>query len=54
MCLAYVMLTYGAVLLTALVPWDAEFMGVADKTVRRRIKEHGGFWVDEGTVGRKA
>lgn len=32
----------------------AEFMGVADKTVRRRIKEHGGFWVDEGTVGRKA
>lgn len=32
----------------------AEFMGVAEKTVRRRIKEHGGFWVEDGTVGRKA
>lgn len=31
----------------------AEYMGISDKTVRRRIKEHGGFWVDEGKVGRK-
>lgn len=31
----------------------AEYMGVSEKTVRRRIKEHGGFWIDEGNVGRK-
>ncbi len=31
----------------------AEYMGVAEKTARRRIKEHGGFWVDEGNVGKK-
>lgn len=31
----------------------AEYMGVSDKTVRRRIKEHGEFWINEGIVGRK-
>ena len=31
----------------------AEAMGVTEKTVRNRIKEHGGFWIDEGNVGRK-
>ncbi|MEG0259435.1 MAG: AAA family ATPase [Lysinibacillus sp.] len=31
----------------------AEFMGISDKTVRNRIKEHGGFWVTDGDVGRK-
>ncbi len=31
----------------------AEFMGISDKTVRRRIKEHGDYWVDEGDVGKK-
>lgn len=31
----------------------AEYMGVTDKTVRSRIKEHGGFWVDDGEVGKK-
>lgn len=31
----------------------AEYMGVTEKTVRNRIKEHGGFWVDEGEVGKK-
>lgn len=31
----------------------AEYMGVTEKTVRNRIKEHGDFWVDEGKVGRK-
>lgn len=31
----------------------AEYMGVSEKTVRNRIKEHGGFWIDEGNVGRK-
>lgn len=31
----------------------AEFMGVSEKTVRRRIKEHGGFRIDEGVVTRK-
>ena len=31
----------------------AESMGTTEKTVRNRIKEHGGFWIDEGNVGRK-
>lgn len=31
----------------------AEYMGVTEKTVRRRLKEHGGFWIDEGQVGKK-
>ena len=39
----------GAVTITAL----AEYMGVTEKTVRRRIKEHGGYWIDEGNVGTK-
>lgn len=39
----------GNVTLTGL----AEYMGVTEKTVRNRIKEHGGFWIDEGNVGKK-
>ncbi|HIT90584.1 MAG TPA: AAA family ATPase [Candidatus Merdenecus merdavium] len=31
----------------------AEFMGITEKTVRSRIKEHGGYWIDESTVGKK-
>jgi regulatory protein RepA len=31
----------------------AEYMGISEKTVRNRIKEHGGFWIAEGEVGRK-
>ena len=31
----------------------AEYMGVTPKTVRNRLKEHGGFWIDEGVVGEK-
>lgn len=31
----------------------AEYMGVTEKTVRNRLKEHGGFWIDEGKVGKK-
>lgn len=31
----------------------AEYMGVSDKTVRNRLKEHGDFWIDDGEVGRK-
>lgn len=31
----------------------AESMGTTEKTVRNRVKEHGGFWIDEGNVGRK-
>lgn len=30
-----------------------EYLGVSDKSVRRRIKEHGGFWIDGGSMGRK-
>lgn len=31
----------------------AEYMGVSEKTVRRRLKEHGGFWIDDGQIGKK-
>lgn len=31
----------------------AEYMGISEKTVRNRIKEHGGFWITDGEVGRK-
>lgn len=31
----------------------AEYMGISEKTVRRRLKEHGDFWIDEGTAGKK-
>ena len=31
----------------------AESMGTTEKTVRNRIKEHGGFWICDGKVGRK-
>ncbi len=31
----------------------AEGMGTTEKTIRNRIKEHGGFWIDEGYVGKK-
>lgn len=32
----------------------AEYIGVSDKTIRNHIKEHGGFWIDEGKVGKKS
>jgi regulatory protein RepA len=31
----------------------AEYMGISEKTVRNRIKEHGEFWIADGEVGRK-
>lgn len=31
----------------------AEYMGVTQKTVRNRLKEHGGYWIEEGNVGKK-
>ncbi|MEG1523972.1 MAG: AAA family ATPase [Clostridia bacterium] len=31
----------------------SEYMSVSEKTVRNRLKEHGGFWIDEGNVGKK-
>lgn len=31
----------------------SEFMGVTPKTIRNRIKNHGGFWITDGEVGRK-
>lgn len=31
----------------------AEYMGISEKTVRNRIKEHGGFLVEEGKVRKK-
>lgn len=32
----------------------AEYLGVSEKTVRRRVKQHGGFWIEDGIVGRKS
>ncbi len=31
----------------------AEYTGKSEDTIRRHLKEHGGFWVDNGMVGRK-
>lgn len=31
----------------------AEYMGVTEKTARNRIRNHGGFWIEDGEVGRK-
>lgn len=31
----------------------AEYLGVTEKTVRTRLKEHGDFWIDEGECGLK-
>jgi predicted transcriptional regulator YheO len=31
----------------------SEYMGKSEDTVRRYIKEHGGFWSDGGEVGKK-
>ena len=31
----------------------AEFMGVSEKTARRRAAEHGGFWIKNGNIGRR-
>lgn len=31
----------------------AEYMNSTEKTTRNRIKEHGGFWIDEGIIGKK-
>lgn len=32
----------------------AEYMGVSEKTARRRVQEHGGFWIEDGKIGKKA
>lgn len=31
----------------------AEYMGKSEDTIRRHIKEHGGYWVDGGFIGKK-
>ena len=31
----------------------AEYLGTTEKTVRNRLKKHGGFWIDQGEVGKK-
>ena len=31
----------------------SEYMGKSEDTVRRYLKEHGGFWVDDGIIGKK-
>lgn len=30
----------------------ATYLGVSEKTVRNRLKEHGNFWIDEGKTGK--
>lgn len=32
----------------------AEYMGVTEKTVRTRLKEHGGFYIEDGKTGKKS
>lgn len=32
----------------------SEYMGKTEMTVRRHLKEHGGFWIEDGEVGRKS
>lgn len=32
----------------------AEYLGISEKTVRRQLKEHGGFWLDDGETGFKS
>jgi hypothetical protein len=31
----------------------AEYMGKSEDTVRRYVKDHGSFWIDEGEIGKK-
>lgn len=31
----------------------ATYLGISEKTVRRNLKEHGGFWIEDGKTGRK-
>lgn len=38
---------------TATVGELAEYMGVSERTVRNRIKEHEGFWIDRNETGKK-
>ena len=37
----------------ALISDIAEYMAVSEKTVRRRLKEHGGYWIDGSYTGKK-
>jgi hypothetical protein len=30
-----------------------DYTGKSEDTVRRHLKQHGGFWIDKGEVGRK-
>jgi len=38
---------------TVTVAGLVEYTGKSEDTLRRYLKEHGGFWIDEGNVGRK-
>lgn len=48
-------MAYGACSIDGKVTLGAlsEYMGVTEKTVRNRLKEYGGFWIDDGVVGKK-
>lgn len=32
----------------------SEYLGKTEMTVRRHLKEHGGFWIEDGEIGRKS
>lgn len=32
----------------------AEYMKVSEKTIRSRVKDNGGFWIDDGEIGKKS
>lgn len=39
---------------TVTVQAMAEYMGITDKSIRNRIKEHGGYWIDGSQIGKKS
>ena len=32
----------------------SEYLGITEKAVRTRVKEHGKFWIEDGKIGKKA
>ena len=45
--------TNGKVSQQATVEDLSDYLGITEKTLRNRVKEHSGFWMSEGKIGRK-
>ena len=39
---------------TVTVQAMAEYMGITEKSIRNRLKEHGGYWIDGSEIGKKS